>query len=45
MQINMSGDAVFQPALNALTQLQPISTAASRVQQSTIGQIQTACPH
>ena len=42
MQINMSGDAVFQPALNALTQLQADLSSGQPVQQSTIGQIQTA---
>jgi flagellar hook-associated protein 3 FlgL len=41
MQINMAGDAVFQPALDALTQLQADLNSGQPVQQSTITQIQT----
>jgi flagellar hook-associated protein 3 FlgL len=42
MQINLSGDAVFQPALNALTQLQADLNSGQPVQQTTIGQISAA---
>jgi len=42
MQVNMAGDAVFQPALDALTQLQADLNGGQQVQQSTIGMIQTA---
>jgi flagellar hook-associated protein 3 FlgL len=42
MQINMAGDAVFKPALDALTQLQADLNSGQPVQQTTIGQIQTA---
>jgi len=42
MQVNMAGDAVFQPAIDALTQLQADLTGGQPVQQSTIGQVQTA---
>ena|ERR1035437_4019566 len=39
MQINMSGDSVFQPALTALAQLQTDLNSGQPVQQTTIGQI------
>jgi flagellar hook-associated protein 3 FlgL len=42
MQINLSGDAVFQPALDALKQLQTDLNSGQPVQQTTIGQIATA---
>ena len=42
MQVNMAGDAVFQPALDALTQLQADLNGGQQVQQSTIGMIQAA---
>jgi flagellar hook-associated protein 3 FlgL len=42
MQINISGDAVFQPALTALAQLQADLSSGQIVQQSTLGQITTA---
>jgi flagellar hook-associated protein 3 FlgL len=42
MQINLAGDAVFQPALDALTQLQADLNSGKPVQQTTIGQISTA---
>lgn len=42
MQINVTGDVVFQPALMALAQLQTDLTSGQPVQQSTLGQIQAA---
>jgi flagellar hook-associated protein 3 FlgL len=42
MQINMSGDAVFQPAITALTQLQADLNSGQPVQQTTLGQISAA---
>jgi flagellar hook-associated protein 3 FlgL len=42
MQVNLSGDAVFQPAIAALTQLQADLNSGQPVQQSTIGQISNA---
>jgi flagellar hook-associated protein 3 FlgL len=42
MQINLSGDAVFQPALTALTQLQTDLNSGQPVQQTTIAQISAA---
>jgi flagellar hook-associated protein 3 FlgL len=42
MQVNMAGDAVFQPAIDALTQLQADLNGGQQVQQTTIGKIQTA---
>jgi flagellar hook-associated protein 3 FlgL len=42
MQINLSGDAVFQPAIDALTQLQADLNSGQPVQQSTITQISGA---
>ena len=42
MQINLSGDAVFQPALDALKQLQTDLNSGQLVQQTTIGQISDA---
>jgi flagellar hook-associated protein 3 FlgL len=42
MQINLSGDAVFQPALDALKQLQTDLNSGQPVQQTTIGQISSA---
>jgi flagellar hook-associated protein 3 FlgL len=42
MQVNLSGDAVFQPAIAALTQLQADLNSGQPVQQSTIGQISGA---
>lgn len=39
MQINMSGDSVFAPALAALTQLQADLNSGQPVQQTTLGQI------
>jgi flagellar hook-associated protein 3 FlgL len=40
MQINMAGDSVFQPALDALTQLKADLESGSPVQGATITQIQ-----
>jgi flagellar hook-associated protein 3 FlgL len=42
MQINLSGDAVFQPALTALTQLQTDLNSGQPVQETTIAQISAA---
>ena len=42
MQINVAGDAVFQPALDALTQLKNDLQSGAAVQPSTISQIQGA---
>jgi flagellar hook-associated protein 3 FlgL len=42
MQVNMAGDAVFQPAIDALTQLQADLNSGQLVQQGTIGKIQAA---
>jgi flagellar hook-associated protein 3 FlgL len=42
MQINLSGDAVFQPAIAALTQLQADLNTGQPVQQSTLSQISSA---
>jgi flagellar hook-associated protein 3 FlgL len=42
MQVNLSGDAVFQPAITALTQLQADLNDGRPVQQTTIGQIGAA---
>lgn len=42
MQVGMAGDAVFQPAITALTQLQADLNSGQPVQQSTIGQISSA---
>ena len=42
MQVNLAGDAVFQPALDALTQLQTDLNSGQPVQQTTIDQISTA---
>jgi flagellar hook-associated protein 3 FlgL len=42
MQISLSGDAAFQPALDALTQLQTDLNSGQAVQQSTITQISNA---
>ena len=42
MQINLSGDSVFQPALDALKQLQTDLNSGQPVQQTTIGQISSA---
>jgi flagellar hook-associated protein 3 FlgL len=42
MQINMDGDSVFQPALDALTQLQADLNSGQAVQSTTIAQINTA---
>jgi len=39
MQINMSGDSIFAPALAALTQLQADLNSGQPVQQTTLGQI------
>jgi flagellar hook-associated protein 3 FlgL len=39
MQVNLAGDAVFQPAIEALTQLQADLNSGQPVQQATIGQI------
>jgi flagellar hook-associated protein 3 FlgL len=41
MQVSLAGDTAFQPAIDALAQLQT-DLAAGKVQQSTIGQISTA---
>jgi flagellar hook-associated protein 3 FlgL len=38
-QVNLAGDAVFQPAITALTQLQTDLNGGQTVQQSTISQI------
>ena len=42
LQVNVAGDAVFQPAIDALTQLKNDLTNGDTVQQSTIGQIADA---
>ena len=42
MQVNLSGDAVFQPAIDALTQLQADLNGGQTVQGSTITQINNA---
>jgi flagellar hook-associated protein 3 FlgL len=42
MQINLSGDSVFQPAIDALTQLQTDLNSGQPVQQTTIGQISSS---
>ena len=42
MQINLAGDAVFQPAIDALTQLSTDLKSGGLVQQSTLGQIASA---
>jgi flagellar hook-associated protein 3 FlgL len=42
MQVSMSGDTVFQPAISALTQLQADLNSGQPVQQSTIAQISSA---
>jgi flagellar hook-associated protein 3 FlgL len=42
MQVNMTGDAAFGGALAALTQLRDDLASGNAVQQTTIGQIQTA---
>ena len=42
MQVSMAGDAVFQPAITALTQLQADLNSGQPVQQSTISQISSA---
>jgi flagellar hook-associated protein 3 FlgL len=42
MQINVAGDAVFQPALDALTQLKTDLEAGTPVQAGTIGQVQAS---
>jgi flagellar hook-associated protein 3 FlgL len=42
MQINLAGDTVFQPALDALTQLQKDLSSGQPVQQTTIASINTA---
>jgi flagellar hook-associated protein 3 FlgL len=41
MQVSLAGDAAFQPAIDALAQLQA-DLNSGKVQQSTIGQISTA---
>jgi flagellar hook-associated protein 3 FlgL len=41
MQVNLTGDAVFQPAIDALTQLQTDLNGGGPVQQTTITQIAT----
>ena len=42
MQVSMAGDAVFQPAISALTQLQADLNSGQAVQASTISQISGA---
>jgi flagellar hook-associated protein 3 FlgL len=42
MQVSLAGDAVFGPAIAALTQLQTDLNSGQPVQQSTIAQIATA---
>jgi flagellar hook-associated protein 3 FlgL len=42
MQVNVAGDSVFQPALDALTQLKADLEAGNPVQASTVTQIQGA---
>jgi flagellar hook-associated protein 3 FlgL len=42
MQINLAGDSVFQPAMDALTQLQKDLNSGQPVQQTTIAQISSA---
>jgi flagellar hook-associated protein 3 FlgL len=42
MQVNLSGDAVFQPAIDAMTQLQADLNGGQTVQGSTITQINNA---
>jgi flagellar hook-associated protein 3 FlgL len=42
LQVNVAGDSVFQPAIDALTQLKNDLMNGTGVQQSTIGQIATA---
>jgi flagellar hook-associated protein 3 FlgL len=39
MQVSMTGDAIFQPAIAALTQLQTDLNSGQPVQQTTLGQI------
>lgn len=42
MQVNLAGDAVFQPAIDALTQLQTDLNSGQPVQQATLTQITDA---